>query len=84
MSEPQESCASTGPLLVRDLPLDERPRDRLLNNGSASLSDTELVSILLRTGRPGVSSIDIARELLQRFGSLGGLLGATPEGLRTG
>ena len=55
MSEPQESCVSSGPLLVRDLPLDERPRDRLLNNGSASLSDTELLSILLRTGRPGVS-----------------------------
>ena len=82
MSEPQESCVSNRPLLVRDLPLDERPRDRLLTNGSASLSDTELLSILLRTGRPGVSSIDVARELLRYFGSLSGLLGATPEGLR--
>ncbi|MGB6640259.1 MAG: UPF0758 domain-containing protein, partial [Thermoanaerobaculia bacterium] len=46
--------------LVRDLPLDERPRERLLRNGSSGLSDSELVAILLRTGRPGLSVLDLA------------------------
>ena len=80
MSQLQGRSASA--LLVRDLPIDERPRDRLLHNGSASLSDAELVSILLRSGRPGVSSIAVARELLSDQGGLAGLVGAAPEELR--
>ena len=82
MARPQGSCVSPPPLLIRDLPLDERPRHRLLANGSQSLSDTELLSILLRNGRPGASSLDVARGLLERHGGLAGLLGLSPEALQ--
>ena len=80
MGQPRETCVSSN--LVRDLPLDERPRERLLRNGSASLSDTELVSILLRSGRPGASSIDLARDLLEELGGLAGLAGLCAKSLR--
>ena len=43
MSEPEGRTVSPTPLLIRDLPLDERPRHRLLQNGSQSLSDAELI-----------------------------------------
>jgi len=67
---------------IRDLPLDERPRERLLRNGSASLSDAELIAILLRTGRAGISALDLARRLLDERDGPAGLLGADPEALR--
>ena len=54
----------------------ERPRERLLANGAAVLSDAELVAVLLRTGVAGKSAVQLARELLVRFGGIGGLLGA--------
>lgn len=82
MSEPEGRGVSPTPLLIRDLPLDERPRHRLLQNGSQSLSDTELLSILLRNGHPGASSLDVARGLLERHGGLAGLPGISPEALR--
>lgn len=78
----RETCISPTPLLIRDLPRDERPRHRLLENGSQSLSDTELLSILLRNGRPGASSIDVARGLLEHHGGLAGLQGLSPEALQ--
>ncbi len=68
--------------LVRDLPDDEKPRERLLLKGGASLSDGELVAVLLRTGRRGVSSLGLAHELLRECGGIGGLLGAGPATLR--
>ena len=67
--------------LLRELPADERPRERLLNNGSAALSDVELVAVLLRTGRPGESVLDLARGLLRASHGLNGLLGTGPLGL---
>ena len=66
------------PGLLRELPAGERPRERLLENGSAVLSDVELVAVLLRTGRPGQSVLDLARELLHSSHGLNGLLGAGP------
>lgn len=59
---------------VADLPLPERPRERLLQQGPQSLSDAELLAILLRTGRKGQSAIQLGHELLQLTGGLGGLL----------
>ncbi|HVT43198.1 MAG TPA: DNA repair protein RadC [Thermoanaerobaculia bacterium] len=50
--------------LIGDLPLDERPRERLMNQGSQSLSDAELLAILLGSGSRGRSAITVARELL--------------------
>ncbi len=63
-------------MALRDLPEDERPRERLLTKGAASLGDAELVAIFLRTGVVGKTAIDLARELLARFGSLGGIAAA--------
>ena len=61
---------------LRDLPEDERPREKLLRKGAASLADSELIAIFLRIGVKGKSAVDLARELLERFGSLGGIVGA--------
>src|ERR1700761_8881993 len=61
---------------IRDWPIDERPREKLLERGAAALSDAEILAILLGTGRKGRSALDLAREALQQFGSLRQLLGA--------
>ena len=55
---------------------EERPRERLLSRGAESLSDAELIAIFLRTGVKGRSALDIARELLARFGSVSALFAA--------
>ncbi len=59
----------------------EGPRDKLLQRGPASLSDAEVLAVILRTGRRGHTALDMARELLLRFGSLAGLLAAGQETL---
>ncbi|MFJ5255707.1 RadC family protein [Pseudomonas koreensis] len=64
---------------IRDWPAAERPRERLLEQGSASLSDAELLAIFLRTGVAGKSAVDLARHLLNQFGSLRLLLEADLE-----
>lgn len=61
---------------IRDWPAAERPREKLLEQGSASLSDAELLAIFLRTGVSGKSAVDLARHLLLQFGSLRALLEA--------
>ncbi len=66
---------------IIDLPPLLRPRERLLAQGPDTLADAELVAILLRTGCGGQSAIDLARQLLERFGSLDALLRAEPEEL---
>ena len=50
-------------------PAEDRPREKLIKNGSHSLTDTELLAILLRTGVKGCSAIDLAREILSEFKS---------------
>lgn len=54
----------------------EGPRDKLLQRGAAAVSDAELLAVLLRSGTRGSSALDMARDLLARFGGLGGVLGA--------
>ncbi|MFK3797465.1 DNA repair protein RadC [Pseudomonas sp. NPDC088444] len=61
---------------IRDWPAAERPREKLLERGAASLSDAELLAIFLRTGVSGKSAVDLARHLLNQFGSLRALLEA--------
>ena len=57
--------------------VDERPRERLLSHGAAVLSNSELLALLLRTGVSGRSALELARDLLARFGGLTGLFGAS-------
>ncbi|PXX77964.1 RadC family protein [Rivihabitans pingtungensis] len=65
---------------IADWPEDQRPREKLLARGAASLSDAELLAIFLRTGIRGKSAVDLARELLAHFdGSLSHLFAATPQ-----
>ena len=80
---------------VKDLPLDTRPREKLLARGPGALSDAELLALLLRTGIVGKGVLQLAEELLklQRkpcsertgplYSGIAGLLHATPEELRT-
>jgi DNA repair protein RadC len=68
--------------LIRELPVSERPRERLLKQGSAALSDAELVAVLLRTGTKGISALQMATELIQETGGLSGLVSLTPNLLR--
>lgn len=63
---------------ISDWPEAERPREKLLTRGAANLSDAELLAIFLRTGVTGRSAVDLARDLLARFGSLRTLVAASP------
>ena len=64
---------ATPPLKISEMPQDERPREKLLSRGAAALSDPELIALLLRTGLPGANAVEVARRLLDRYGSLSGL-----------
>jgi DNA repair protein RadC len=64
-------------MAITDWPEGERPREKLLGRGAASLSDAELLAIFLRTGVVGKSAVDLARELLTQFGSLTQLFAAS-------
>ena len=66
-------------MAITDWPSEERPREKLLLKGPSSLSDAELLAIFLRTGLPGISAVDLSRDLLTRFGSLRKLLTASRE-----
>lgn len=56
--------------MIKDWPEKERPREKLLTYGAASLSDAELLAIFLRTGVKGCNVVDLARQLLSSFGSI--------------
>jgi DNA repair protein RadC len=64
-------------MAITDWPEGERPREKLLTRGAASLSDAELLAIFLRTGVVGKSAVDLARELLIKFGNLTQLVAAS-------
>jgi DNA repair protein RadC len=64
---------------ISDWPMAERPREKLLARGAAVLTDAELLAIFVRTGTAGRTAIDVARDLLARFGGLRGLLRAGRE-----
>ncbi len=61
---------------INNWPEDERPREKLLQRGPAALTNAELLAIFLRTGIRGKSAVDLARDLLDHFGSLRALLNA--------
>ncbi|NLJ91509.1 MAG: DNA repair protein RadC [Aeromonadales bacterium] len=64
---------------IKNWPAGERPREKLLSRGPASLSDAELLAIFLRTGTQGMDAVSLARTLLNQFGSLRQLLLADLE-----
>lgn len=68
-------------MAIKDWPEGERPRERLLEQGPASLTDAELLAVILRTGTAGRSALDLGREALAHFGGLSGLLAAPADRL---
>lgn len=64
-------------MVISQWPKDERPREKLIKMGPTALSDAELLAIFLRTGITGKTAVDIAREQIHRFGSLGKLFAAS-------
>jgi DNA repair protein RadC len=70
-------------MAITDWPEAERPREKLRARGPQALSDAELLAIFLRTGTVGKTAVDLARELLARFGGLRALLTADAESLCT-
>lgn len=66
-------------MAIKDWLIEDRPREKLLQRGSAALTDAELLAIFLRTGVQGKSAVDLARDLLADFGSLKALLDADQQ-----
>ncbi len=64
-------------LVIRDLPANERPRERLRDHGATYLSNAELIAILLRTGTASENVIHLATRLLSQFDGLEGLARAS-------
>lgn len=69
-------------MILKDLPQDTRPREKLLARGPGALSDAELLALLLRTGIPGKNVLQMGQELLDTFGGVAGLLHTTAESLK--
>jgi DNA repair protein RadC len=61
---------------IKDWPVEERPRERLARGGPGQLSDAELLAVMLGRGTRGASALDLARDLLLRFGGVRGVLNA--------
>ncbi|GAB4191492.1 MAG: DNA repair protein RadC [Wenzhouxiangellaceae bacterium] len=65
-------------MTIKDWPTSERPREKLINQGSNVLSDAELLAVILRTGSRGLSAVELARSLLHQFGGLRQIFAAQP------
>lgn len=66
---------------IKDMPKDQRPRERLLREGPAALTDAELLAIMLRTGTPEASALELAAHTINFFGGLTQLVRAGVEEL---
>lgn len=67
---------------IKDLPEEQRPREKMLKNGGEILSDTELLAILIGTGTKDKSALDLANEIIGKYGSFRGLAGRDIEELK--
>ncbi len=65
-------------VLIKDMPREERPREKLDRTGPQGLSDAELLGLVFRTGREGYSAVDIGRELMRKYSTLTALSRADP------
>jgi len=70
-------------LRLKDQPVSERPRERLVEHGPDALSHAELIAILLRTGLKGANAVEIGKQLIQKFGTLQALARASVDDLRS-
>lgn len=70
-------------MLLKDLPEDARPREKLLARGPGALSDAELLALLLRSGIPGKNALQMGQELVDNFGGVAGLLHTSPQALKS-
>jgi DNA repair protein RadC len=70
-------------MLLKDIPEDARPREKLLARGPGALSDAELLALLLRTGLPGKNALQMGEELLKKFGGVAGLLHTGADALQS-
>lgn len=70
-------------MLLKDLPEEARPREKLLARGPGALGDAELLALLLRTGLPGKNALQMGQELLDRFGGVAGLLHTGADALKS-
>ncbi|HZG77196.1 MAG TPA: DNA repair protein RadC [Paenibacillus sp.] len=68
-------------MMLREVPEDERPRERMLRHGAAGMSNAELLAILLRTGTRSESAVTLSQRLLLESGGLRGLSDLTVEQL---
>ncbi|MES2955275.1 MAG: DNA repair protein RadC [Pseudomonadota bacterium] len=69
-------------MLLKDLPEDARPREKLLARGAGALSDAELLALLLRSGLPGKNALQMGQELVDSFGGVAGLLHTSADDLK--
>jgi len=65
-----QSLSHMGYKSIKEWPENERPRERLLREGAAAMTEAQLIAVILRTGAGGRSALDLAMELLDRFGAL--------------
>jgi DNA repair protein RadC len=68
--------------VLKTIPAPARPREKLLASGAVALADAELIALLLRTGLPGLSVLQLAQHMLDRFGGVAGLLRASVADLK--
>ena len=64
-------------MAIKEWPLERRPRERLIRDGAAALSDAELLAVFLRTGVPGKDAVQLGQHMLHHFGSLQAMFGAS-------
>lgn len=64
---------------IKSWPVEDRPREKLLKKGAGALSNSELLAILLRTGTNGNSAVELARQVLQKFGTFRNMVHADAQ-----
>lgn len=67
---------------IKDLPIEQRPREKLLLKGPSVLTDAELLAILLRLGTKGKSAVEVGQEIIKKYGGYKGIAGRSFEEFR--
>ena len=67
---------------IRELPEEDRPREKLLKRGADALTNRELIAILLRTGVRGKNAVEVGGEILEKYKTLSGLTRTSASELR--